>query len=426
MEMEQIDPNTAARVWQRVQGAPNLPGQPSPQSLILREHNALTAYQRLAKQLPEHSRIISKLVENTQQDLACLRGIATLQEKPTPALPQEKPVLEPPALTLRKCYGATLSLGAAYDDLSADREYGCDSWELYGFDLSEGAFRSMASLQDGDEGISKAGALAYVHGHLYHISNHNDIDDWSAPSRMCLRCFDFDARLFGEEYRLEHAYDRLGLISVPKVAVVGKSMYVFATEKSKSSTPPPVYELTGLERVDFDDDGNPSCVDLSDALMLLEKQTDTNDACIAASKDGVFLISPYMEDLLPDGADRTDTFFLKNDGTQFEPYPRTLSFAQFTYPVSVYSNGWLYAYGVSKYEDTTIFGRATKVTEDEKPDPDVPDDPTPEPTPTPSPLPKTGDVGDTLCRCSAVLFLVGLSSVAVGLKTLRPRREADE
>ena len=318
--------------------------------------------------------------------------------------------------------GTVYVLGAA----PADREYGCDSWELYGFDLSEGAFRSVASLQDGDEGISKAGALAYVHGHLYHISNHNDIDDWSAPSRMCLRCFDFDARLFGEEYRLEHAYDRLGLISVPKVAVVGKSMYVFATEKSKSSTPPPVYELTGLERVDFDDDGNPSCVDLSDALMLLEKQTDANDACIAASKDGVFLISPYMEDLLPDGADRTDTFFLKNDGTQFEPYPRTLSFAQFTYPVSVYSNGWLYAYGVSKYEDTTIFGRATKVSEEEKPDPDEPDDPTPEPTPTPSPLPKTGDVGDTLCRCSAVLFLVGLSSVAVGLKTLRPRREADE
>ena len=128
--MEHIDPRTAANVWQRVQGAPNLPTLPSPQALVLREHKELAAYQRLAKQLPDQNRVISRLAESTQQDLACLRGIVLLQEKPLPTLPAANPVLEPPAVTLRKCYGTALSLAGIYDDLSADREYGCVYGEM--------------------------------------------------------------------------------------------------------------------------------------------------------------------------------------------------------------------------------------------------------------------------------------------------------
>lgn len=128
--MDKIDPKVAAAVWQRVQGETEIPKRRHLQGLMLQENTAFSAYQRLARQLPEHSPVLTRMAEQTRQDMACLRGIAFLQEQPINTLLPVKPVLEPAALTLRKCYGSALSMAAAYDDLSADREYGCAYEEL--------------------------------------------------------------------------------------------------------------------------------------------------------------------------------------------------------------------------------------------------------------------------------------------------------
>lgn len=121
--MENIDPKIAAEVWQRVQGEAPLPKGRSSQAMLLREYTLYGAYTRLARQLPEHSRVLNQMAEQVRQDMACLRGIGILNEKPQVTLPAVTPVLEPAELTLKKCYGNALQMAAAYDDMSADREY---------------------------------------------------------------------------------------------------------------------------------------------------------------------------------------------------------------------------------------------------------------------------------------------------------------
>ena len=123
--MDGIDPKIAAEVWQRVQGEAPIPKSRNSQAMLLREHTLFGAYTRLARQLPEYGGLLSRMAEQTRQDMACLRGVGILNEKPMGILPTVKPVLEPPELTLKKCYANVLQMTAAYDDMSADREYGC-------------------------------------------------------------------------------------------------------------------------------------------------------------------------------------------------------------------------------------------------------------------------------------------------------------
>ena len=127
--MERIDPKMEAEVWQRVQGDVAVAKSKSSQAMLLREHGLWSAYSRLVKQLPEQSGMLKRMAEQSRQDMACLRGIGLLNDKPSGVLPAAKPVLEPPEVTLRRCYGNALQMGAIYDDMSADREYGC----AYGF-----------------------------------------------------------------------------------------------------------------------------------------------------------------------------------------------------------------------------------------------------------------------------------------------------
>ncbi|MDO5119288.1 MAG: hypothetical protein Q4D48_04315 [Coriobacteriales bacterium] len=138
-----------------------------------------------------------------------------------------------------------------------------------------------------------------------------------------------------------------------------------------------------------------------------------------------------LADQLPAGAERTDTFVLKPGATAFEPYAKTLSYAPTTNPSAVCSpDGWLYAFAVSDYETSSIFGRATKVATSPTPEPEPEPEPKPEPKPSDddsqtrqpssrSTIPQTGDPGFEAPQTEFLLALAGLTCVTFGLAKRR-------
>ena len=154
-------------------------------------------------------------------------------------------------------------------------------------------------------------------------------------------------------------------------------------------------------------------------------------------------MSSQLAESLPAGAERTDTFVLKPGAAKFEPYTKTLSYAPMTEPIAVCSpDGWLHAFAISDYENTTIFGRATKVatSQDPEPEPEPQPQPDPEPQPQPKPqpgpkasdnttptkrssskvsLPKTDDPAAATLRTEALLALTGLACTVCGLAARR-------
>jgi len=129
--MKPYDPQTAARVWQRVQGhnTQTPVESPNPESgllgLILEEWISASTYLQLSRTLsPREGAVLQRLFREEQTHAACLKGIYTLVtgEKPlmkTPALPKE-----PPELTLRKCYVREMQSLKEYEARSSDAEYG--------------------------------------------------------------------------------------------------------------------------------------------------------------------------------------------------------------------------------------------------------------------------------------------------------------
>lgn len=332
----------------------------------------------------------------------------------------------------------------------ASKSFGRDFWELFEFDTSQGTFRQLAKYDASseDENIIRVdGSLACANGYLFFVESYLDFDDYNSDLHMRIRRFDADKGTFEDAVLLEHDYQRLSFISAPKVAVAGNRIYVCNMTASGHSddVSEPVEKIVGLELVEVASDGSLSCTDLSTALYGLTEGVGEDDFCIAASEEGLFLIGAGLDALLPAGAQRTDTFLLRSGASSFEPYDKTLSFGPFTSPVSACTDGWLYAFGISKYEVTPLFGRATKVTEEE-PEPVKPDEPEPRPEPgqpsqdnVPSAsgtakkssaatsttssrtaLAKTGD--DLVERVAIIVLLAsaGAASVAFGLKrTLR-------
>lgn len=172
---------------------------------------------------------------------------------------------------------------------------------------------------------------------------------------------------------------------------------------------------------------------------------DAEEFGFAACKEGIFLVSPELAKSVCAGTERTDTFVLKPGAEKFEPYTKTLSYAPSTSPIAVCSpDGWLYAFAISDYEDTTVFGRATKVASAEPepgptpepgpepgPTPEPQPEPTPEPGPTPQPgpsddasakpssskpvLPKTDDPVAAMVQAETLLTLAGLTCAVCGL-----------
>ena len=323
----------------------------------------------------------------------------------------------------------------------ASKSFGCDGWELYSLDISSGTFDHLAYVNEGS-GLTDSGTLAFVNGRLCFVKSSDDLDESYGKAYIYVALFSDDFQKLGDPIKLDHLYTSNTIKGSPKVATVGNSLYILGVNNRVNDMEFAVDQLMGLLRVDVAADGGITFTDLSDTLAGLKKEIKADEICMAASDEGVFLISGHenMKALLPDGTAQTDTFILKEGASSFEPYAKTLSFAPFTSPVAWCSNGWLYAFAVSNYESTTIFGRATKVAE-EKPDepdtPDQPDTPTkPDQPDTPTKpsesgkqasgssvaktsrttLAKTGDPMAYLMTAATLLAAFGLAGVVLGLR----------
>ncbi|MBR1830677.1 MAG: S8 family serine peptidase [Atopobiaceae bacterium] len=316
----------------------------------------------------------------------------------------------------------------------ANRPFGVNIRELYAYDVAKGALTHVASFDNNSDTspISTNGSLCVVTGRLYFIVNDHVGDEYGSPTHMFVKRFSVDYQTFDQTLMLDHEYPPTGTLATPYVAAAGNSMYVFGIDKRLGSSEVPTSQLMGLERVDIASDGSLSSTDLAVDFSCFADGLTEDDVCMAASEEGVFLVGSGLDAFLPTGAERTDTFFLKSGATSFEPYEKTLSYGPFTSPVAVCTDGWLYAFGISNYEDTTIFGRATKVSKNVAPEPEPEPEPVPEPdgpstpdksdTPSddkrkaPAALPRTGDDFAGNAVVLALSLLVSAASIASGLR----------
>ena len=317
------------------------------------------------------------------------------------------------------------------------------AWHLYGLDVTNDEFELLGSYEGGAE-VSAIGSLAYVGGNLYLIDNYHLDNDYIAPSHMRLRCFDAEYRLPNEGLLLDHGYVAGGRCRPPLVTTVGNSIYVCGMNSAKRVRDTSD-RLVGLERVDVGVDGSLTCTDLSSTLSGLTEMPDDTGISIAATEESVFLIGEVLGALLPSNGYHTDTFVLRSGASSFEPYERTLSHALLECTSSLCADGWLYAFGVSRNEESPIVGRATRLETDPEPGPEPepqpgpagpvqPDNPpAPQPSKAPSSsgarastatrqassskLPRTGDSSVGV----AAVFLAGFGTVAI-VTGIRRRR----
>ena len=124
--MNGYDPKMAARVWQRVQKAPDTaPDAAQLMSLIAQEWTDAATYLALSRRTQGRpSALLHRLYEEEQAHMACLKGIYTLLTGSRPTTHSVQPTNEPIGLVLRRCYGREMQCLAQYEARSADPEYG--------------------------------------------------------------------------------------------------------------------------------------------------------------------------------------------------------------------------------------------------------------------------------------------------------------
>ena len=241
-----------------------------------------------------------------------------------------------------------------------------DTWWLYYYDLETETLQFANYYEHFGPDINELCSIICVGDDLYLIDNHHEesvfdeeTETWSEPpTHIRIRRFaeDFSLEYVGE---LKHDYSTMGFYYPPKVSACGNVLY--ATNIGELMPGDEAVDFRGLERVVFEDDGSLTVTDLSEAVYDLD--VDQGNLSLVATEQGVFAICSDLDMLLPEGAPKTDTFFMKNGATAFEPYEKTLSFSPIINPIAVYSDGWIYAYGMSKFELEVQFGRATKLAE---------------------------------------------------------------
>ena len=123
--MEYPDPQTAASVWQRVQGKPADPPALDILSFLQEESVDLSRYLQLQSVIDSRQKaLIQSLIQKTRSCVFLLRGIAylqfdTLPETRTYPLPKELP-----PSSLRRLYVDTLRRGNRYAQWRNDSAYG--------------------------------------------------------------------------------------------------------------------------------------------------------------------------------------------------------------------------------------------------------------------------------------------------------------
>lgn len=124
--MKNYDPNTAARVWDRVQNTTPPPGDSQLiLNLIAEELLDSVTYLRLAKKLPApHAVAARQLAGQEQAHVACLKGIYTLITGRKAIVPTPTGSDDPPDIVLRRCYGREMRCLAQYEARQNDPQYG--------------------------------------------------------------------------------------------------------------------------------------------------------------------------------------------------------------------------------------------------------------------------------------------------------------
>lgn len=132
--MNTIDPQKAARVWQRVQqSAPATPSAPAPQAIdtealqqmILQEWTDAATYLHLSRRLNGPQRAaLYRMFQEEQTHAACLKGIYTLTTGSHPKIRTTPLEQENTVVLLRRCYGREMRALAQYEARSSDPEYG--------------------------------------------------------------------------------------------------------------------------------------------------------------------------------------------------------------------------------------------------------------------------------------------------------------
>ena len=122
--MDKMDPQVAARVWQRVRGTGKSEETVGIQTMVAWEKETEAVLLWLSKRLPEKGYALQQMISDTRRHIACLQGIRQLSgEKPGGYTAGKLPSNDPAAL-LRRCYGQCLRVGAHYAQRAEDAQYG--------------------------------------------------------------------------------------------------------------------------------------------------------------------------------------------------------------------------------------------------------------------------------------------------------------
>ena len=122
--MNSIDPQLAARVWQRVRGEDRLNDREL-LAMIAREQSSAETYLQLSRQLQNKtSAALRRLYDREQAHCACLRGIYTLITSTQPNTKATPLSGLTPESVLRRCYGRQMQALADYEARINDPEYG--------------------------------------------------------------------------------------------------------------------------------------------------------------------------------------------------------------------------------------------------------------------------------------------------------------
>lgn len=123
--MEKIDPQVAAKVWQRVHGNEK-PGEAvSLQTMVAWEKETEAILLWLSRRLPDKGYPLQQMIADTRRHIACLQGIRQLNGGKPGGYAAGKPMSGDPGALLRKCYGQCLRVGGQYASRAEDAQYGC-------------------------------------------------------------------------------------------------------------------------------------------------------------------------------------------------------------------------------------------------------------------------------------------------------------
>lgn len=123
--METVDPNQAARVWQRVRGNSPEADVSKLERMIALEWEDAAIYLQLSRRCSgREAALLYRLFQQEHTHCACLRGIYSMMTGESLRMPSVQHTAEPLKLALRNCYGREMQRLRTYEEQCQDPNYG--------------------------------------------------------------------------------------------------------------------------------------------------------------------------------------------------------------------------------------------------------------------------------------------------------------